>query len=250
MRFTKIFCIILALTTFITAAFFFQKHATEIIYWVEQLGWLAPVFFLILYCLGTIMFLPTMIITLAGGALFGPILGTLLNLCGAILGAASSFLITRYLIADWFSKTQGPILRKLINDVEQKGWVLIAILRLFPIIPFNLVNYGLGITQIKFRTYLITTLIFLTPPEIIYTYFGYAGMVALLQENSFYHNSGIIIAGITILLLCLCKFGLIKINRYYSQKTIRSLNNQLLDVPMQNQPDQKNESLGYPAKNS
>ncbi|MCW8386546.1 TVP38/TMEM64 family protein [Fluoribacter dumoffii] len=189
--------------------------------WVHHLGWFAPLLFLIIYCFATIMFLPTMVITLAGGALFGPFFGTLLNLIGATSGAAFSFLITRHLVYNWFSQRKGKRLKKLISAVEQKGWLIVAVLRLFPIIPFNIVNYGLGLTGIGFRSYLITTFIFLVPAEIIYTYFGYAGMEALLQQGAFYKNKEILIAGLAILVLCFIK--ILHLNNFrfrYSKKKI------------------------------
>ncbi|MDR3501130.1 MAG: TVP38/TMEM64 family protein [Legionella sp.] len=246
----KFVYIALALTLFSSTAFCFHKYAPEIISWVEQLGWLAPVLFIIIYCLATIMFVPTMIITLAGGALFGPTLGTLLNLVGATWGAACSFLITRYFSGNWLSQNKNGTVMKLIGSVEQKGWMSVAVLRLFPIVPFNLVNYGLGVTGIRFRTYLLTTFIFLIPPEIIYTYFGYAGMDVLLQQGSFYRNSGIIISGIAVLLLCLCKLGVLKINSVSFNQSKTTLAAQSADDLVQNQPQLENESLEAPAKNS
>ncbi|MGC1183436.1 TVP38/TMEM64 family protein [Legionella sp.] len=218
-HFSKIVLIILVSVTLITTAFFFQKYSIEIINWVNQLGWFTPILFLVIYCLATIMFLPTMVITLAGGAIFGPLFGTVLNLLGATLGAACSFLITRHLISDWFSRKKEAKISKLINEVDQKGWMFGALLRLFPIIPFNIVNYGLGVTGIRFRTYLLTTLIFLIPPEIIYTYFGYAGMDILLTQDSFYRNSGIIIAGVVLIILCLFKFKLISIEQFQFKRS-------------------------------
>jgi uncharacterized membrane protein YdjX (TVP38/TMEM64 family) len=201
----KTTCFILAFTALISCALIFQKHYPEIIAWINKLGWIAPVLFLILYCLATLLFLPTMVLTLAGGAIFGPIIGTALNLVGATIGAAFSFLITRHLIYDWFSKKRGKKLNKLIAGVDRNGWMFVALLRLFPIIPFNLVNYGLGVTGIKFRLYIITTFIFLIPAEIIYTYFGYAGMDALSKPEHFYRNGGIILSGLAILFLCIIK---------------------------------------------
>lgn len=197
----KILCFILAIAVFIICAIAFQKHSLEIIEWIDDLGWLAPVLFLLIYCMATLMLLPTMVLTLAGGAIFGPLLGTVLNLIGATFGAAISFLITRHLIYDWFSSKKGERLDKLIAGVDQRGWMFVAFLRLFPIIPFNLVNYGMGITGIKFRLYLVTTFIFLIPAEIIYTYFGYAGMGALTHPGHLYRNGGIVLCGLAILFL-------------------------------------------------
>jgi len=202
---------VLALTTFIVCAVVFQKHSLQIISWVNKLGWLAPILFLAVYCLATLLLLPTMVITLAGGAIFGPFIGTILNLLGATWGAACAFLITRHLIYDWFSRKKGERLGRLITGVEERGWLFVALLRLFPIIPFNLVNYGLGVTNIPFRLYLITTFIFLIPAEIIYTYFGYAGMDAILRPGHFYTNGGIILSGVAVFSLCIIK--LIKLGK-------------------------------------
>lgn len=201
----KTICFILAFAVLIACALVFQEHFLEIIDWINELGWLAPVLFLVIYCLATLLLLPTMVLTLAGGAIFGPFIGTILNLFGATIGAAFAFLITRHLIYDWFTSKRGEKMNKLIAGVDQKGWMFVAFLRLFPIVPFNLVNYGLGITGIKFRLYLITTFIFLIPAEIIYTYFGYAGMDALSRPGHFYRNSGIILSGLAILFLAIIK---------------------------------------------
>ena len=147
-----------------------------------------------------------MVLTLAGGAIFGPVLGVLLNWIGASCGAACSFLITRHLLYDWFSKRRGAKLNKLIAGVEQKGWVFIAFLRLVPIIPFSLVNSGLGLTRIKFRLYLLVSTVFLIPVEIIYTYFGYAGIDALSRPEHFYKSGGIILSFLALLFLAILMF--------------------------------------------
>lgn len=210
-HYIKTICFFLFAVVLIASALALNKHSLEIIEWINELGWLAPVLFLILYTLASLMFLPTMVLTLAGGAIFGPVIGTLLNLIGATSGAAFSFLITRHLLYDWFSKKRGKKLNKLISGVDQKGWVFVALLRLFPIIPFNIVNYGLGVTGIGFRLYIITTFLFLIPAEIIYTYFGYAGMDALSNPEQFYKNGGIILSGLGILFFCIIKLFKIKV---------------------------------------
>lgn len=169
---------------FVACACSFQQHAPFLLSQIKSLGWLGPLFFLLIYCLATILFLPTMVLTLAGGALFGPIMGTLFNLTGATLGAGVAFCISRYLASDWFVHKNGH--SRLIQGVEKRGWQFVALLRLVPIVPFNLVNYGLGMTRIRLSHYLLTTVIFLAPGEIIYTYCGHAGMDALINAHSIY----------------------------------------------------------------
>ncbi|MDI9817872.1 MULTISPECIES: TVP38/TMEM64 family protein [unclassified Legionella] len=188
----KVFCVLLAVMAFIASAYAFQQNAPIILDSIKNLGWLAPLLFFLFYCIATISLLPTMVLTLAGGALFGPLFGTLLNLLGATIGAACAFLISRHWATDWLASKRGSRMDKLITGVEQNGWQFVALLRLVPIIPFGLVNYGLGLTQIKFSHYVITTFIFLTPAEIVYTYCGYAGMDVLIHQTPLYKGSGII----------------------------------------------------------
>lgn len=190
----KTVLIVFMILIFVICASSFQHHAPYLLNQIKHLGWLGPFFFLLFYCLATLLILPTMVLTLAGGALFGPVFGTLLNLTGATLGAACAFCISRYWAHDWFARRSGPRTNKLIQGVEQRGWQFVALLRLVPIIPFNLVNYGLGITDIKFSHYFLTTLIFMTPAEIIYTYCGYAGMDAIINPSSLYSYAIILLS--------------------------------------------------------
>lgn len=209
----KKLCFALAIAAIAVCACLFQHNAPIIIDWINTLGILAPIFFLLLYCLATILFLPTMILTLAGGALFGPILGTLFNLLGATIGAACAFCISRYMVFDWLAAKKNVRINNLIAGVERRGWQFVALLRLVPIIPFNLVNYGLGVTRIKFKHYFLTTIIFLLPAEILFTYCGYAGMDILTHHRAFYKGTSLILwLCIGILLII---YGLLKRHRRY-----------------------------------
>ena len=147
--------------------------------WINDAGVLAPIAFIFIYALVTVLFLPGSVITLAGGALFGPVLGTFLNLTGATLGAALAFLISRYLASDWIADKAGGRARQLINGVEGEGWRFVAFTRLVPLFPFNLLNYALGLTRIRFLHYLIATYVFMLPGAIAYTWLGYAGREAI-----------------------------------------------------------------------
>jgi uncharacterized membrane protein YdjX (TVP38/TMEM64 family)/rhodanese-related sulfurtransferase len=123
------------------------------------------------------------VLTLAGGALFGPVWGTIYNLTGATLGAVLAFLLARYLATDWVQskirKTTGSRVERLMNGVEAEGWRFVAFTRLVPLFPFNLLNYALGLTRIPFGHYVLATGIFMLPGAIAYTYLGYAGREAV-----------------------------------------------------------------------
>jgi uncharacterized membrane protein YdjX (TVP38/TMEM64 family)/rhodanese-related sulfurtransferase len=146
--------------------------------WVEAAGAAAPLLFMLIYILGTVFFLPGSLLTLLGGALFGPVMGTFYNLTAATIGAMFAFLIARYLASDWVASKTGGRIKQLINGVENEGWRFVAFVRLVPLFPFNLLNYALGLTKIKFSHYGMTTYICMLPGAIAYTYLGYIGKEA------------------------------------------------------------------------
>ena len=146
---------------------------------VEGLGAWAPLGFAALYALGTVLFAPGSVMTLAGGALFGPFWGTLINLTGATLGATLAFLVARYLAGGWVARRAGKRINALMDGVEAEGWRFVALVRLVPLFPFNLLNYALGLTRIRLLPYVLTSFVAMLPGAIAYTYLGYAGREAL-----------------------------------------------------------------------
>jgi len=121
---------------------------------------------------------------LAGGALFGPVWGTLWNLLGATLGATLAFLIARSLGADWVAQRLGGRLRRLVDGVAAEGWRFVALMRLVPLVPFNLLNYALGLTGISLRSYVLASAVCMLPGAIAYTWLGYAGRSAAAAGDS------------------------------------------------------------------
>ena len=147
--------------------------------WVAGAGVAGPIVFMLIYVIGTVFFMPGSVLTLAGGAIFGPVSGTLYNLTGATLGATLAFVISRYLASDWVERKAGGRLKQLKEGVEGEGWRFIAFVRLVPLFPFNLLNYALGLTRIKLSHYFIASYLSMLPGAIAYTYLGYAGREAV-----------------------------------------------------------------------
>jgi uncharacterized membrane protein YdjX (TVP38/TMEM64 family) len=144
---------------------------------IRSFGPWAPAVFVAAYALATVLFAPGSVLSLAGGALFGPVWGTLYNLAGATLGATLAFLAARYLVGDWVARRLRGRLRQLVEAAE--GWRFAAFVRLVPVFPFNLLNYGLGLTRLSLPVYVLTTLVCIVPGTVAYTYLGYAGREAL-----------------------------------------------------------------------
>ena len=173
--------LVLALGAAITAAFVYRQdlNPAEIEARMAGFGRLAPLVFIVLYAMAAVLFLPGSVLTLAGGALFGPVLGVVYSLTGATIGATVAFLIARYLASDWVAQRSGGKLRQLIDGVENEGWRFVAFTRLVPLFPFNMLNYALGLTRIRPLAYVLATAICMIPGAIAYTYLGYAGREAM-----------------------------------------------------------------------
>lgn len=177
--------LLLLVITGITLAVVYRDHfdAAALEQWVADAGVAGPIVFMLIYATGTVFFLPGSVLTLAGGAIFGPLLGTFYNLTGATLGATIAFIIARYLTSDWVERKTGGRLKQLKEGVESEGWQFVAFVRLVPLFPFNLLNYALGLTRIKLSHYIIATYLFMLPGAIAYTYLGYAGREAVAGSS-------------------------------------------------------------------
>ncbi|MCX7148245.1 MAG: VTT domain-containing protein [Rhodocyclales bacterium] len=176
MRFTLITA--LAAGIALAAVYREQFSAAALQAWMQEAGVVAPLIFMALYAAATVLFLPGSVLTITGGALFGPVWGTFYSLTGATVGATLAFLIARYLASDWVARKAGGRLKQLIEGVETESWRFIAFVRLVPLFPFNLLNYALGLTRIKLSHFIITSYICMLPGAIAFTYLGHAGREA------------------------------------------------------------------------
>lgn len=171
----------LLLAVAVAAAYFYrdQFNVAQLQQWVTGAGMAGPLLFILLYALATVLFLPGSIPTLAGGAIYGPLWGTLYNITGATIGATLAFLLARYLAAAWVERKTGGRLAQLKHGVEAEGWRFVAFVRLVPLFPFNALNYALGLTRISVWHYVLASFVFMLPGTFAYTYLGYAGREAL-----------------------------------------------------------------------
>lgn len=182
-----------------------QLDAAVLEQWINEAGILGPLLFMSIYVVGTVFFFPGSVLTLAGGALFGPVYGTLYNLTGATIGAALSFLVARYLLSEVVEKKSGGRLKQLKEGVENEGWRFIAFVRLVPLFPFNLLNYALGLTRIKFWHYVIASYVCMLPGGLAYTYFGYIGKEAATGGDGLIQK-GLLALALIALILFLPRF--------------------------------------------
>ncbi len=154
--------------------------------WVHGLGPWGPVAFILGYALAAVALVPGSLLTLAGGAIFGLVRGTLYVFAGATLGACAAFLIARHLARRAVERRIAgvPTFGAIDRAIQQQGWRIVALLRLSPVFPFSLLNYALGLTRVRFGHYLVACLGML-PGTVLYVYYGkLAGDVAALASGA------------------------------------------------------------------
>jgi uncharacterized membrane protein YdjX (TVP38/TMEM64 family) len=150
------------------------EHLGQLVAWVDAHQQVAWVTFVIGYVVAAVLAMPASLLTLAAGLLFGLRLGVVLVFIGSIAGAAAAFLAGRFIARDWVARriARSPRYRALDLATRSKGFLIVLLARLSPLIPFNLLNYGLSVTAIRFRHYLLATILGMPPVIVLYVYLG------------------------------------------------------------------------------
>ena len=137
---------------------------------LNAVGWWAPLAFILIYAAGICLFIPGTLLTTLGAALFGPYRGFLYVWIAAMLGATGAFLIGRYLGREFAASLIGNRLRKYDDAIERNGFATVLYLRLV-YFPFTPMNFGMGLTKVRFRDYLWGTALGILVGTFIFTFF-------------------------------------------------------------------------------
>lgn len=154
--------------------------------WVQGLGVWGPVAYIAGYVLATVLFAPGVILTLASGVIFGLFWGTVYTVIGATLGAACAFLVARYLARGFVERrlAERPRFQAIDRAVGRQGFKIVFLMRLSPIFPYNLLNYALGLTRVRFSDYLLAC-VGMIPGTLLYVYYGKAlGSLAAVASGT------------------------------------------------------------------
>jgi uncharacterized membrane protein YdjX (TVP38/TMEM64 family) len=153
-----------------------DRHQLEI--WLEKMGILAPIVYIILYIVATILILPSTPLNMTGGAIFDLWWGTLWTTIAAVLAAIISFAFTRSVGREIIAKKLAGRWEAIDAEMRQGGLFYMFAIRLLPLIPYGIVNFAAGLTGIKFRDYLLGTLLGTLPGILPFVMMG-AGLKEL-----------------------------------------------------------------------
>jgi uncharacterized membrane protein YdjX (TVP38/TMEM64 family) len=149
--------------------------------WVGQMGVAGIFIFIGVYAIATVLLAPGSILTIGAGFAFGLWKGFVAVSAGATLGASLAFLVARFIARDKVEAVakRNEKFRNIDHAIGKQGAKLIFLLRLSPVIPFNLSNYFYGLTGVKFWPYVLASWIGIMPGTFLYVYIGSAGKTAV-----------------------------------------------------------------------
>jgi uncharacterized membrane protein YdjX (TVP38/TMEM64 family) len=137
---------------------------------LDRVGIWAPVAFILIYAVGVCLFVPGTLITAMGAAIFGPYWGFLYVWVGAMLGASTAFFVGRGLGREFAASLIGDRLKKYDNAIERNGFATVLYLRLV-YFPFTPMNFGMGLTKVRFADYFFGTGLGIIAGAFIFTFF-------------------------------------------------------------------------------
>ncbi len=146
------------------------KRVADLKDWVASLGPWGPVVYVLIYIVGVVAAFPGGAMTVVAGALFGSVVGVACVSIASTVGASLCFLIARFFardaVARWLSGNDK--FQRLDRLTETHGAMIVAITRLVPLFPFNIINYGYGLTRVRFWTYVVVSWVCMMPGTIVY----------------------------------------------------------------------------------
>ena len=167
--------------------------------WITTLRSWGPAVFFLFYVVAVVLLVPGSMLALIAGLAYGA-WGLPLALGAATTGATISFFVARHLARRQVQSlaTRHILWRVVEEEISAGGWRIVGLLRLSPLIPFNLLNYLFGITRIRFRHYLPATLLGIAPGTTANISFAAAGQA--ITVGGFWHpvNAGLFVLGLLV----------------------------------------------------
>lgn len=146
--------------------------AEDIKNYISSFGIWSPLVFIILFTLVPLTLFPDALLAIAGGMVFGLIPGVIYTMVGAACGATLAFMIARLAGNTAIRRFENHNLKKVQNLLPRNGFWIVLYLRLIPLIPFDIISYGAGLTPIKYRDFILSTLLGIIPGVLVYVNLG------------------------------------------------------------------------------
>ncbi|SDJ13974.1 TVP38/TMEM64 family protein [Salimicrobium halophilum] len=172
-RFLKISLILAVFATiFYFTHFHFNIRPSDIRDFVLSFGWWGPFIFLLIYTIGPLIFFPTSVLSLGAGLAFGVWPGVLYIIVGATGAATTGYVLARIFGTSVVKMDNFSWSEKLFDQMNKRGFLYIFILRLIPIVSFDLLSYAGGIAKVQFKSFITATVLGMIPGTFAYSFLG------------------------------------------------------------------------------
>ncbi|SIS45312.1 TVP38/TMEM64 family protein [Salimicrobium flavidum] len=152
--------------------FHFNIRPADIRDFVLSFGWWGPFVFLLIYIIGPLVFFPTSVLSLGAGLAFGVWPGVIYIIAGATGAATTGYVLARVFGTSVVKMDNFSWSEKLFDQMNKRGFLYIFVLRLIPIVSFDLLSYAGGIAKVKFKSFLIATVLGMIPGTFAYSFLG------------------------------------------------------------------------------
>ena len=151
-----------------------EEHALAGVLWLKTAGPMGVLTFAAVYVAATLVLIPASLLTVGAGFVFGPLWGTLLVSPVSVFAATVAFALGRTRARPWIQRrvAASPQMAALDTGIEENGLVFVLLLRLSPVFPFGLLNYGLGLTRIRPWEFVLGSFVGMFPATALYVYLG------------------------------------------------------------------------------
>ncbi|WP_297639331.1 TVP38/TMEM64 family protein [uncultured Clostridium sp.] len=145
----------------------------KVLQFIEERGAFAALIYLGIYIVKPFfLIIPTNIIAIAGGMMFGPVKGFILTMVGFFITGTIAFFVSRMLGRDFVEGLLGKKMLKLDENLEKNGFKILFLLRLPPILPYDPLSYACGFTKVKYSSFIVASLLGVMPETICYSILG------------------------------------------------------------------------------
>ena len=191
-----------------------REWSAAFIQYVRHVGWVGFLVYAMAYIAGTVLLFPGTLLTVGSGFLYGPVWGTILVSPASVAGATVAFVLARSFARGWITdKIQKyPRFAAVDRLVGKHGFKAVLLLRLQPLnLPFDVLNYALGLTSVRLRDYVVASWIGMLPATILYVYAGsvvrdlasllHGGLSGLSSWQRLYFWGGLVFTGVLVFFL-------------------------------------------------
>lgn len=176
---------------------------------VDSYGTFSPIIYIILFTFIPLTFFPDSILAIAGGMCFGMVGGFIYTMIGAILGGTLPFFLAKTLGHKISNKFIKKDLSNLENAIKRRGFVLVFVLRLIPLFPFDVISYAAGFSRVKFKDFALATLLGIIPG--IFVFINIGDKATQIGSSSFYVSIALLVGLIVMSYVLKKKISLLEI---------------------------------------